>query len=170
LAAGRSQSGRCIGDLDRGGLWDVADFELQCALPACGSAGEGKAVSYYSTARNAAGFASDASFLGASSNRGRLSRPAGTHNIFWFGTQHWRAGLNSSASLWDSSSFSRFSPFQFAPQDFEIGFLGWLYQAQTFIGAAHANDIGGLHGDSGLPVEGEEDGFGVAGEMHFDEA
>jgi len=62
------------------------------------------------------------------------------------------------------------APLQFISQNFEIGFLGGLNQAQALCGAAHANDISGLHGDAGLAVEGEKDGFCVAGQMDFDEA
>src|SRR5260370_29858564 len=62
------------------------------------------------------------------------------------------------------------SRLQLVAQNFEIGFLRGVNQAQGFRRAAHALHVGGLHGDSRLSVESQKDGFRVAGQMHFDRA
>src|SRR4029077_7171300 len=62
-----------------------------------------------------------------------------------------------------------FAPLQFAVEDFEVGFFYWLDEVQALGGASHADFVGFLHGDAGLAVEGEEDGFGAHGEVDVDD-
>src|SRR5713226_10679250 len=62
----------------------------------------------------------------------------------------------------------RFTPFELAAQNIEVGFSRRLDEFEPLGGARDADAVAGLHGDPLLAVEGEEDGLRVARKAHLD--
>src|SRR6266436_7051462 len=62
----------------------------------------------------------------------------------------------------------RFTPFELAAQNIEVGFPRRLNELEPLGGAHDANAIARLHGDALLAVEREEDRLRVARKTHFD--
>jgi hypothetical protein len=61
-----------------------------------------------------------------------------------------------------------FAPFEFAAQDFEIGFARRLDESEAVGRTGDADAILGFHGNAFLAVESQEDGLGVARQFDFD--